>query len=72
MLTAIILERVFSLKLNGKKIPLADPSPEWPVEQVMSFYSGRYPILTTSKVEGPEIKNDQYHFTFNSTLGTKG
>jgi PRTRC genetic system protein C len=38
----------------------------------MNFYSNSYPILTTAKVEGPEILDDAVQYQFVSTLGTKG
>jgi len=38
----------------------------------MDFYSGTYPILTTAKIEGPEITGDEIEYRFITTLGTKG
>lgn len=30
------------------------------------------PILTTAKIEGPEIRNDAIQYKFVSIIGTKG
>jgi hypothetical protein len=35
-------------------------------------YSGNYPLLTTAKVAGPEIKDDEVQYRFETTMGTKG
>lgn len=72
MLTSSILPRVFIFKDKEQEIRLSDPSGNYTPEQVMNFYSGTYPILTTAKVEGPEIRGDQIEYTFITTLGTKG
>jgi len=72
MLTPIILDRVFKVKIGSQEISLDDPSPKFTPERVMNFYSGAYPILTTAKVEGPEIFEDQILYRFTTTLGTKG
>jgi PRTRC genetic system protein C len=72
MLTTIHLERVFVFDNKGHEIRLSDPMPTHSPEQVMNFYSSTYPILTTSTIEGPEIRDDQMRYTFKTTLGTKG
>lgn len=72
MLLAIQLERVFILKNNGQDIKLPDPEPKWSVEAVMNFYANNYPILTTSKVSAPKIKDDAVEYIFESVMGTKG
>lgn len=72
MLQHSILPRAFYFKHGGEELRLADPNPEWTVEQVMGFYSGTYPILTNAKQEGPEIKGDELRYEFMTTLGTKG
>ncbi|HAL82063.1 MAG TPA: PRTRC system protein C [Mucilaginibacter sp.] len=72
MLLTSILPRVFIHKENGQEIVLSDPGKNFSAEAVLNFYSGTYPILTTAKVNGPEIKRDQVQYTFVSTIGTKG
>jgi PRTRC genetic system protein C len=72
MLSASLLPRVFVLKEREQDIRLSDPSGTFSPEQVMDFYSGTYPILTTAKIEGPEITGDEIEYRFITTLGTKG
>ena len=72
MLKAAILPRVFVLKEREQDTRLSDPSNTFSPEQVMDFYSGTYPILTTAKIEGPEITGDEIEYRFITTLGTKG
>lgn len=72
MLEITSLERQFSFKDKGQDIALADPSPSFNPEAVLNFYAQTYPILTTAKIEGPEIKEDKVWYTFISTMGTKG
>jgi len=72
MLSANLLPRVFVLKERERDIRLSDPSVSFSPEQVMDFYSGTYPILTTAKIEGPEITGDEIEYRFITTLGTKG
>ena len=72
MLSTTILKRVFLHKVQENEIPLADPNPSFSPEEVMNFYSGTYPALTTAKVEGPEISGDAVQYRFLTTLGTKG
>lgn len=72
MLLATQLERIFILIDNGQEIRLTDPEPKWSVEAVMNFYANTYPILTTSKVSAPKIKDDAVEYRFESVIGTKG
>lgn len=72
MLLATTLERVFILNENGQDIKLNDPEPRWSVESVINFYANMYPILTTSKVSAPQIKDDAVEYRFESVMGTKG
>lgn len=72
MIVTAKLEREFLFKQNQKEIKLSDPSPNFTPQQVMNFYSGTYPILTTAILEGPNIKDDKLQFVFTSSLGTKG
>lgn len=72
MLVANELERVFLFKDNGHEIKLNDPSPKLSPEAVLNFYSQTYPVLTTARIEGPEIREDSVQYRFVSTIGTKG
>jgi len=53
-------------------IRLTDPGAEFSVSDVQNFYSANYPILTNAKIIGPEIKNDEVQYRFESTMGHKG
>ena len=66
------LKRSFKFKKDGKMISLSDPNPEFTSEEVMQFYSGTHPELTTSTIDGPKIENDQSVYEFKTTVGTKG
>ena len=72
MIVTTKLERIFLFKQNGQDIRLSDPSPAFSPEQVLNFYSGTYPILTTARIEAPEIVKDKWEFRFSTTIGTKG
>mgnify|MGYP001035412687 CR=1 FL=1 len=72
MLQTTQLERVFLLKQDGQDIRLSDPSEKLSPEAVLNFYSGNYPILTTAKITGPDIKDDEIQYRFETTIGTKG
>ncbi|MES2108932.1 MAG: PRTRC system protein C [Bacteroidota bacterium] len=72
MLLTSILPRVFLHKENGQEVRLTDPNKNFSPEAVLNFYSGTYPILTTAKINGPEIKRDEIQYSFVSTIGTKG
>jgi len=66
------MPRVFMMKDKGNDIALSDPDPRWSIEAVMNFYVPTYPMLTTAKTIGPEIKNDTVEYRFETTMGTKG
>lgn len=72
MLTATQLQRTFILKEDKGEIKLADPSSAFSPEGVMNFYAQTYPILTTAKIDGPVIQDDEIQYRFVSTIGTKG
>jgi PRTRC genetic system protein C len=72
MLLTNILPRVFLHTENGQEVRLTDPNKNFSIEAVLNFYSGTYPILTTAKINGPEIKQDEVQYSFVSTIGTKG
>ena len=62
------IERIF---MHGDT-ELADPSNNMNVNDVLDFYSGQFPELTTASVEGPAIKNEKCVYTFTNNIGTKG
>jgi len=51
---------------------LDDPDPEMTPEEVMQFYAGTYPELTTSNVHGPKMEGEVAVYEFKTTVGTKG
>ena len=72
MLLTTQLPRIFRFDNKGTELELTDPEPSFSAESVLNFYSPTYPILTTAKIEGPEINNDRVEYKFVTTLGTKG
>ncbi|BFM45038.1 hypothetical protein CFS9_36790 [Flavobacterium sp. CFS9] len=72
MLLATHLQRVFIIIEKGQQIRLSDPEPRWSVEAVLNFYAPTYPILTTSKISAPVIKDDMVEYRFETVMGTKG
>ncbi|QIH34523.1 PRTRC system protein C [Sphingobacterium sp. DR205] len=72
MLLSVELARVFILMEKGEKIILNDPEPRWSVDAVLNFYANIYPILTTSKISAPVIRDDTVEYVFESVMGTKG
>jgi PRTRC genetic system protein C len=72
MLVTTSLERVFQFKDKGEEISLTDPSADFSPEAVLNFYSNTYAILTTARIEGPEVDNDRLVYKFVTTMGTKG
>ena len=72
MLVTNNLKRAFYFDDNGQNIRLSDPGHKLSPEAVLNFYSNTYPLLTTAKIEGPEIKDDEVQYQFVSTIGTKG
>ncbi|MBS1532555.1 MAG: PRTRC system protein C [Bacteroidetes bacterium] len=72
MLVTSRLQRVFLFEDRQETIRLADPSSTFTPEAVQNFYAQTYPVLTTAKIEGPDIRNDEIQYRFISTIGTKG
>lgn len=62
------LTRVFKHDKNT----LDDPNPDFTIDEVMGFYSVRYPELTTASVSGPEVDGDKAIYEFKTVVGTKG
>jgi PRTRC genetic system protein C len=67
-----ILPRIFLHRENGQEIRLTDPNEAFTIADVQHFFAGTYPILTNAKVTGPEIKDDEAQYRFESMMGTKG
>ena len=65
------VKRVFSVKINNKKIDLPDPNPEFTVEEVLQFHSTQYSELTTCTIDGPILEEDRAKYEFKTTVGTK-
>ncbi|PNP96440.1 PRTRC system protein C [Hoylesella timonensis] len=62
------LKRVFKF---GNRT-LSDPDKSMTPDEVMNFYAGTYPELTTSNVHGPKVEDGQAVYEFKTTVGTKG
>ncbi len=69
---ATILTRIFLHKVNGQEVRLNDPNPQFAPADVQHFYAGTYPILTNAKLIGPEIKDNEAQYRFETVIGTKG
>jgi PRTRC genetic system protein C len=67
-----VLPRVFLHRENGQEIRLTDPNENFTIADVQNFFAGTYPVLTNAKIIGPEFKNDEAQYRFESTMGTKG
>jgi PRTRC genetic system protein C len=74
MLLSNEMPRVFRYDPDGKKqhLKLSDPDSRLSPEAVLNFYAQTYPLLVTSKIEGPEFKDDELQYDFVTTIGTKG
>lgn len=66
------LNREFKFKKDGTMVTLPDPNPEFSVQEVMNFYSGQYPELTTATIDGPKVEGKIAVYSANTTVGTKG
>lgn len=67
------IKRVFRITKKGSPtITLEDPNPNFTPEEVLNFYSGTYPELTTSNVAPMKMENDEAVFEFVTTVGNKG
>jgi PRTRC genetic system protein C len=71
MLQTTALERIFLHKEKGIEVRLNDPGEVFSPEAVLNFYSATYPILTNAQIIGPEIKDDEIQYRFESTMGPK-
>lgn len=66
------LTREFKFKKDGTNVTLPDPNPEFSVQDVLNFYGGQYPELTTATLEGPKVEGRTAVYTVKTTVGTKG
>lgn len=66
------ITREFLFQKNGKEMPLNDPNPALSPADVMKFYAGIHPELTTGTVEGPKIEASKAKYEFKTSVGTKG
>ena len=66
------LKREFKFKKDGTMVTLPDPNPEFSLDEVMQFYSGQYPELTTASMEGPKTEGNTAVYSVKTTVGTKG
>lgn len=57
-------------RYNG--VRLADPSPNFTLDQVRDFYANTYPEILNADVDGPTIEGTQQVFEFRRAVGTKG
>ncbi len=62
------LEREF--RYNG--VRLADPNPDFTLEQVRDFYANVYPEIVSADIDGPESTANKNIYTFRRAVGTKG
>lgn len=66
--------REFKVKRNNAKddVVLPDPNSNMTPTDVMKFYSGQYPELTSASVNGPNMKNGKAIYLFETVIGEKG
>lgn len=57
-------------KYNSVK--LADPSPDFTLQQVRDFFANVYPEIINADIEGPQLIGDKHAYTFRRAVGTKG
>lgn len=67
-----MLKREFKFKKDGTTVTLPDPNPEFTVNEVMQFYSGQYPELTTATLGAPKVEGNTAVYSAQTTVGTKG
>lgn len=67
------LTRVFKFNEeedDDKSLP--DPNPAFSAEEVMEFYAGLHPELTTARIIGPTVEDGKAVFNFVTNYGVKG
>lgn len=71
MLTVTALKREFTFQKNGTTVTLPDPNSEMSIQEVMQFYSGQYPELTTATLDEPVVEGKKATYKVRTTVGTK-
>lgn len=66
------ITRQFTFEKDDKTINLADPNPSMSPEEVVKFYAGTYPELTTASLTGPKINAGKAEYSLAVNVGTKG
>jgi PRTRC genetic system protein C len=66
------LKREFKFTKDNTPVTLPDPNPEMTIEEVMQFYAGQYPELTTAQVEEEERTGNKVTYRAKTSVGTKG
>jgi PRTRC genetic system protein C len=67
-------KREFIVKKKSKKdnISLPDPHPDMTISEVINFYKGTYPEISTASVDGPKMEEGKAVYSFSTVLGDKG
>lgn len=66
------LTREFTFKKDGTTVTLPDPNPDFTQEEVLQFYSGQYPELTTATMDNGKVDGNKFVYSVKTTVGTKG
>ncbi len=66
------LKRQFKFKKDGTTVTLPDPNPDFSTDEVLRFYSGQYPELTTATLDAPKVEGKSAVYSVRTTVGTKG
>lgn len=66
------LTREFRFKKDGTEVKLPDPNTDFSLNEVLQFYSGQYPELTTATLDGPKTDGGKAVYSVRTTIGTKG
>ncbi len=66
------ITREFSFKKGNDTVKLADPNPAMTPEEVVKFYSGTHPELTTASLSGPKVDGGRAIYSLGINVGTKG
>ncbi|AUS42567.1 PRTRC system protein C [Ralstonia nicotianae] len=57
-------------RYNG--VRLADPSPQFTLEQVRDFYANTYPEILNADIDGPSVEGTLQVYGFRRAVGRKG
>jgi PRTRC genetic system protein C len=63
---------VLKREFHFKEEVLPDPDPAMSVPEVLDFYSGKYPELTSGVVQEPEIEDGKMIYSIDFVVGEKG